>query len=64
VETILGEGGYVLPPAGFLNDIQAICRRHGILFIADEVQCGYGRTGKMFAGMLCLFVHEKHNRKL
>jgi len=49
VETVLGEGGYVLPPPGFLKEIQEICKRHGILYVADEVQCGYGRTGKMFA---------------
>lgn len=48
VEPILGEGGYVLPSAGFLAGVQAICREHGILLIADEVQTGFGRTGAWF----------------
>ena len=49
VEPVLGEGGYVVPPAGFLPRLRALCDRYGILLIADEVQSGYGRTGKMFA---------------
>jgi 4-aminobutyrate aminotransferase len=49
VEAVQGEGGYVVPPADFLGDLQSIARKHGILVIADEVQCGMGRTGKMFA---------------
>jgi 4-aminobutyrate aminotransferase/(S)-3-amino-2-methylpropionate transaminase len=49
VEPILGEGGFVTPPPEFLPMLQAICRRHGILLIADEVQTGIGRTGAMFA---------------
>jgi len=49
VEPILGEGGFVTPPPEFLPMLQAICRRHGILLIADEVQTGMGRTGAMFA---------------
>ena len=49
VEPVLGEGGYVVPPADFLPRLRALCDRHQILLIADEVQCGYGRTGKMFA---------------
>jgi 4-aminobutyrate aminotransferase len=49
VEPILGEGGYVLPPDGFLQALRALCDRHGILLVADEVQCGVGRTGKMWA---------------
>lgn len=49
VEPVLGEGGYVVPPAGFLPRLRALCDRHGILLITDEVQSGYGRTGKMFA---------------
>ncbi|HDH96774.1 MAG TPA: acetyl ornithine aminotransferase family protein, partial [Proteobacteria bacterium] len=49
VEPIQGEGGYIVPPKGFLKGLQALCRRHGILFIADEVQTGMGRTGRMFA---------------
>ena len=49
VEPILGEGGYVVPPAGFLPRLRELTRELGILLIADEVQTGYGRTGKMFA---------------
>jgi len=49
VEPILGEGGYVVPPAGFLRSLRALCDRHGILLVADEVQSGVGRTGKMWA---------------
>lgn len=49
IEPIQGEGGYVPAPAGFLKEIRRICDEHGILLIADEVQSGMGRTGKMFA---------------
>jgi 4-aminobutyrate aminotransferase/(S)-3-amino-2-methylpropionate transaminase len=49
VEPVQGEGGFIVPPARFLKRIAAICRRHGILFIADEIQTGMGRTGRMFA---------------
>ena len=49
VEPIQGEGGFIPPHRDFLPKLQAICREHGILLIADEVQCGMGRTGKMFA---------------
>jgi 4-aminobutyrate aminotransferase/(S)-3-amino-2-methylpropionate transaminase len=49
VEPVLGEGGFVAPPREFYQVIQQICRKHGILFIADEVQTGFGRTGSMFA---------------
>jgi 4-aminobutyrate aminotransferase len=49
VEPIQGEGGYVVPPSGYLADLRALCDRHGILLVADEVQSGVGRTGKMFA---------------
>src|SRR3977135_3762580 len=48
-EPVLGEGGFVAPPPGFLLLIQEICRKYGILFIADEVQTGFARTGKLFA---------------
>lgn len=48
-EPVLGEGGFVVPPREFFVILQNICRKHGILFIADEVQTGFGRTGKMFA---------------
>ncbi len=49
VEPIQGEGGYIVPPPGFLPGLRALCDRHGILLIADEVQSGIGRTGRMFA---------------
>ncbi len=49
LEPVLGEGGYVPAPAEFIEGIAQRCREHGILFIADEVQSGFGRTGKMFA---------------
>ena len=49
VEPILGEGGYIVPPADFLPALRAIADRHGILLVFDEVQTGMGRTGKMFA---------------
>jgi 4-aminobutyrate aminotransferase len=49
VEPVLGEGGYVVPPAAFMPRLRKLCDTHGILLIADEVQSGYGRTGKMFA---------------
>ena len=49
IEPIQGEGGYLVPPPGFLAGLRALCDRHGILLIFDEVQSGIGRTGKMFA---------------
>jgi 4-aminobutyrate aminotransferase/(S)-3-amino-2-methylpropionate transaminase len=49
VEPVLGEGGFVVPPIGYLSRLAALCRRHGILLVADEVQTGFGRTGRMFA---------------
>lgn len=49
VEPIQGEGGYYVPPAGFLPALRALCDRYNILLVADEVQSGMGRTGKMFA---------------
>jgi 4-aminobutyrate aminotransferase/(S)-3-amino-2-methylpropionate transaminase len=48
-EPVQGEGGFIVPPPGWLTAVAGICRKHGILFIADEVQTGFGRTGKMFA---------------
>ncbi len=49
IEPILGEGGYIIPPASWLKKIREICDRHGILLIFDEVQTGFGRTGNWFA---------------
>jgi 4-aminobutyrate aminotransferase len=49
VEPILGEGGYMLPPDGWFPYLRELCDRHGILLVADEVQSGMGRTGKMWA---------------
>jgi 4-aminobutyrate aminotransferase/(S)-3-amino-2-methylpropionate transaminase len=48
-EPVLGEGGFVTPPPEFFRIIMDICHKYGVLFIADEVQTGFGRTGKMFA---------------
>ncbi|KAI9008821.1 pyridoxal phosphate-dependent transferase [Phycomyces nitens] len=49
IEPIQGEGGYVVPPKGYLEGVRAICDKYNILMICDEVQSGFGRTGKMFA---------------
>ena len=49
VETIQGEGGYVIPPDGFYPALRELCDKYGILMIVDEVQCGMGRTGKWWA---------------
>lgn len=49
VEPIQGEGGVVVPPHGFLKRSKEICEKHNVLFVADEIQSGLGRTGKMFA---------------
>jgi 4-aminobutyrate aminotransferase len=49
VEPVQGEGGYVVPPAAFMPMLRKVCDEHGILLVADEVQSGFGRTGKMFA---------------
>jgi 4-aminobutyrate aminotransferase len=49
VEPILGEGGYVVPPDGWLPALRELCSRHGILLVADEIQSGMGRTGRMWA---------------
>ena len=49
LEPVLGEGGYCPAPPAFLSGIVERCRTHGILFVADEVQTGFGRTGRMFA---------------
>jgi len=49
IEPIQGEGGYIVPPDGFMQGLRELCTRHGIMLITDEVQSGIGRTGKMFA---------------
>lgn len=49
VEPIQGEAGVIMPPPGYLKQAREICQKHNILFIADEIQTGLGRTGKMFA---------------
>ena len=49
VESVLGEGGYVVPPKSFMKGLREICDRHKIMLIFDEVQSGFGRTGKWFA---------------
>jgi 4-aminobutyrate aminotransferase / (S)-3-amino-2-methylpropionate transaminase / 5-aminovalerate transaminase len=48
-EPVLGEGGFVVPPPDYFQVLIDLCHKHGILFIADEVQCGMGRTGRLFA---------------
>ena len=49
VEPIQGEGGYIVPPPGYLQALRALCDKYGILLVFDEIQSGIGRTGKMFA---------------
>ncbi len=49
LETVLGEGGYIVPHASFMKGLLEICDKHGILLVLDEVQSGFGRTGKWFA---------------
>lgn len=49
LEPIQGEGGVIIPPAGYLKKVAELCKEHNLLFIADEIQTGLGRTGKMFA---------------
>jgi 4-aminobutyrate aminotransferase / (S)-3-amino-2-methylpropionate transaminase / 5-aminovalerate transaminase len=48
-EPVQGEGGFITPPAGYFQELARICRENGIVFVADEIQSGMGRTGKMFA---------------
>jgi 4-aminobutyrate aminotransferase/(S)-3-amino-2-methylpropionate transaminase len=52
MEPVQGEGGFIIPPLSFVQGIYRICREHGILFIADEIQTGFGRTGEMFASTI------------
>jgi 4-aminobutyrate aminotransferase/(S)-3-amino-2-methylpropionate transaminase len=49
IEPVQGEGGFSVAPFEFLRELRALCDRHGIVFIADEIQTGFGRTGRMFA---------------
>ena len=49
IEPVQGEGGFIVPPPGYLARVRELCDRHGIVFIADEIQSGIGRTGAMFA---------------
>jgi 4-aminobutyrate aminotransferase/(S)-3-amino-2-methylpropionate transaminase len=49
IEPVMGEGGFIVPPRAFLAEIGRLCREHGIVLVADEVQTGFGRTGSMFA---------------
>jgi 4-aminobutyrate aminotransferase len=49
IEPVLGEGGYMVPPAGFLAELHELCRQKDVLLVADEIQTGFGRTGKFFA---------------
>jgi 4-aminobutyrate aminotransferase/(S)-3-amino-2-methylpropionate transaminase len=49
IEPVTGEGGFIVPPPDFLPALADLCRRHGILLIADEIQTGFGRTGRFFA---------------
>lgn len=49
VEPVLGEGGFIVPPVGYLSKLHAICQANGIVFVCDEIQTGMGRTGKYFA---------------
>lgn len=49
VEPVIGEGGYIFPPKEFLPGLREICKEHGMVFVLDEIQSGFGRTGRMFA---------------
>jgi 4-aminobutyrate aminotransferase/(S)-3-amino-2-methylpropionate transaminase len=49
VEPVAGEGGFITPPKEYFSILKNICQKHGIIFIADEIQTGFGRTGKIFA---------------
>ena len=49
MEPVMGEGGYVVPPLKYVKAIRELCTKHGILLVFDEIQSGFGRTGKMFA---------------
>ena len=49
IEPVLGEGGYVVPPKSFMQNLRKLCDKYGMMLIADEVQAGFGRTGKWFS---------------
>jgi 4-aminobutyrate aminotransferase/(S)-3-amino-2-methylpropionate transaminase len=49
IEPVIGEGGFIVPPRAFLADLANTCKDHGIVLVADEIQTGFGRTGRMFA---------------
>src|SRR4029079_8834830 len=49
LETIVGTAGVLIPPAGYLEGVRGLCDEHGIVYIADEVMAGFGRTGRWFA---------------
>lgn len=49
MEPVQGEGGFIIPPKRFVQEVVEFCRTHGIIFVADEIQTGFGRTGKWFA---------------
>ena len=49
MEPVQGEGGFIVPPKKFVQEVAAFCKEHGILFVADEIQAGFARTGTMFA---------------
>lgn len=49
IEPVQGEGGYIVPPSGFMQALRELCDHYGIMLIADEIQSGFGRTGKWFA---------------
>lgn len=49
MEPVQGEGGFIIPPKKFDQAVSVFCKEHGIVFVADEIQTGFGRTGKLFA---------------
>jgi 4-aminobutyrate aminotransferase/(S)-3-amino-2-methylpropionate transaminase len=58
IEPVLGEGGFLPAPKEFLADLRAFCTKHGIVLIADEIQCGFGRTGTLFASEQLGFIPD------
>ncbi|MGF0352513.1 aminotransferase class III-fold pyridoxal phosphate-dependent enzyme, partial [Bacillus licheniformis] len=49
MEPVQGEGGFIIPSKRFVQHVSAFCQKHGIVFVADEIQTGFARTGKYFA---------------